>query len=638
MRIKRWATLPATIAGTLLLLLAPALAAERVALVVGNANYNEAAARLKNPVNDATAVTAALRRLGFQVIVGTDLSEDSFYGGITAFDEAARTAKIALFFYAGHGLQVDGRNYLAPIDLKLETRQDLKRGAVELADVLEVMRSETNLVILDACRTNPLAGELARSLGLSRAVAANRGLARVESTGDMLIAYATAPDDVAEDGTGDHSPYTAALLEHLETPGLSVNDLFAQVTNSVLAGTGGKQRPWTHASMSRVVRLVPGSAAPVVPRPEVPAAAPVRSPALSPELVEAGLELRRADRRLIQLGLLAAGFDPGKVDGLIGAKTREALRQWQASRGEEATGYLEVEPAKVLLASGEQAAAEAERRRQELEPGRRFRNCDACPEMVVVPAGSYMMGSPVDEEGRRDNEGPQHRVTIAEPFAVGVHEVTRGEFGRFAQETGRSMGTCRIWDRGQDKWVEPQALNWRNPGFEQTDRHPVVCVNWDDAQAYGRWLSRETGERYRLLSESEWEYVARAGSTGPFHTGATISPEQANYNGNHAYGSGRKGVYRERTLPVGSFTPNAYGLHDVHGNVSEWVQDCSNNNYRGAPDSGRTWESGYCSWRIGRGGSWYVRPSALRSAYRSAYSAGFRLNYFGFRIAQTLIP
>ena len=155
---------------------------------------------------------------------------------------------------------MDGRNYLSPVDMKLETRQDLRRRAVELAAVLEVMPTETNLVILDACRNNPLAAELAGSLGLSRTAAASRGLARVESVNDMLIAYATAPHEVAADGEGEHSPYTAALLEHLDTPGLSVHDLFTHVTEAVQKRTGGKQLPWTHSSLSKVVRLAPGVA------------------------------------------------------------------------------------------------------------------------------------------------------------------------------------------------------------------------------------------------------------------------------------------------------------------------------------------------------------------------------------------
>ena len=247
----------------------PAAADERVALVIGNAAYTQDVARLKNPGNDATAVAAALRRLGFKVIEGRDLDRNGFFDQIAAFDDAARSADLALFFYAGHGLQVNGRNYLAPVDMRLERRQDLRQRAIELAAVLEVMRSETNLVILDACRNNPLAGDLARTLGLSRAAVASRGLAKVESAMGTLIAYATEPGDVAADGTGDHSPYTTALLAHIETPGLSVNDLFTEVTASVLASTGGKQKPWTHTSMSKIVRLMPGGGMP--PPPPLPA-------------------------------------------------------------------------------------------------------------------------------------------------------------------------------------------------------------------------------------------------------------------------------------------------------------------------------------------------------------------------------
>ena len=249
--------------GLLAIGLLPAWAAQRVALVIGNAVYDQEVAALKNPVRDAAAVAAALRRLGFEVISGSDVDEAAFYDRIADFDAAARDAAISLFFYAGHGMQVDGRNYLAPVDLRLETRQDLRRRAIELGAVLEVMRSEANLVILDACRNNPLAGQLARSLGSSRAVAASRGLAPVKSARGTLIAYATEPGAVAADGAGDHSPYTQALLAHLETPGLSVNDLFTRVTASVLSSTSGRQKPWTHASLSKVVRLV----APAVPVP-----------------------------------------------------------------------------------------------------------------------------------------------------------------------------------------------------------------------------------------------------------------------------------------------------------------------------------------------------------------------------------
>ena len=154
-------------------------------------------------------------------------------------------------------------------------------------------------------------------------------------------------------------------------------------------------------------------------------------------------------------------------------------------------------------------------------------------------------------------------------------------------------------------------------------RRPVMNVSWEDARSYVRWLSRKTGKRYRLLSEAEWEYAARAGTTEPFHTGSTISTDQANYNGDYIYGSGRKGVDRGRTVPVGSFPSNSFGLHDVHGNVSEWIEDCVHGNYSGAPSDGTAWPAGgECGKRVLRGGSWDYVPRYLRSAFRDWNSAG----------------
>ena len=252
------------------------------------------------------------------------------------------------------------------------------------------------------------------------------------------------------------------------------------------------------------------------------------------------------------------------------------------------------------------------------QPGDVFRDCDACPEMVVVPAGSYLMGSPASEEGREDDEGPVHRVTIAQLLAVGKYEVTFAEWD--ACVAGGGCGGYRpnaVWGRGT---------------------RPVINVSWKDAQAYVRWLSEQTGQGYRLLSEAEWEYVARAGTTTPFHTGATISTEQANYDGNFIYGSGREGKYRERTVAVGSFLTNGFGLHDVLGNVWEWTQDCWNVGYGGAPADGRAWESGDCSQRVLRGGSWNYFPRDLRSANRGRNTSGYRYSDGGFRLARTLTP
>ena len=164
----------------------------------------------------------------------------------------------------------------------------------------------------------------------------------------------------------------------------------------------------------------------------------------------------------------------------------------------------------------------------------------------------------------------------------------------------------------------------------------MINVSWNDAQAYLRWLSRKGGAEYRLLSEAEWEYAARAGTTTPFYFGSTISPDQANYDGNYTYGSGRKGVYREKTVPVGSFPSNAFGLYDVHGNVWEGVEDCYNGSYAGAPGDGAAWMTGDCSVRVLRGGAWIGNPRDARAAARGRIGSDYRSYYSGFRVARTL--
>ena len=229
-------------------------------------------------------------------------------------------------------------------------------------------------------------------------------------------------------------------------------------------------------------------------------------------------------------------------------------------------------------------------------------------EMIIVPSGTFTMGSPADEPGRAGDEGPQHQVSI-QSFAVGKYEVTRGQFAAFVDATGYDAAKCS-----------------RNPGFTQTDTHPVVCVSWNDAQAYINWLSEKSGRQYRLLTEAEWEYVARAGTTTAYHFGATISQSQANY-----------GNANKATVEVGSYPANAFGLHDMHGNVSEWVEDCHHNSYNGAPSDGRAWIIN-CNLnnRVVRGGSWDDPPERLRSANRAVVSASHHDTSFGFRIARTL--
>ncbi|MBK5961337.1 hypothetical protein CCR97_24485, partial [Rhodoplanes elegans] len=240
----------------------PAAAQERVALVIGNGAYR-AATPLPNPPNDAADVAAALRKLGFTVIEGRDLDKAALEDKIRAFGRALDRASVALFFYAGHGLQVAGKNYLVPVDARLERPGDLSFETVEVGQVLGQMEAEArvNLVFLDACRDNPLARTLARSLG-TRSASVGTGLASIQSAVGTMIAYATQPDNVALDGEGRNSPFTTALLKHLPTPGLDIAVTMRRIRSDVVAATRSRQVPWDHSSLIGDVVLVPSGGTP----------------------------------------------------------------------------------------------------------------------------------------------------------------------------------------------------------------------------------------------------------------------------------------------------------------------------------------------------------------------------------------
>jgi formylglycine-generating enzyme required for sulfatase activity len=244
--------------------------------------------------------------------------------------------------------------------------------------------------------------------------------------------------------------------------------------------------------------------------------------------------------------------------------------------------------------------------------------CPQCPEMVVAPAGNFEMGSPTDEPGRQEGE-TQIPVEIARPFAVGKFAVTFDQW---------------------DACVADGGCNGYKPSDRRSGRgnRPVINVNWSDANAFAQWLSRKTGKTYRLLSEAEHEYVTRASTTTPFWWGRSITPKQANYNGNYTYNGGTKGEYRAQTVPVDSFEANPWGLFNVHGNVWEWTADCWNDSNIGNPGNGSARTTGVCTRRVVRGGSCYIDPQNVRAASRGGSSTVIRVNDLGFRLARTLNP
>jgi formylglycine-generating enzyme required for sulfatase activity len=309
------------------------------------------------------------------------------------------------------------------------------------------------------------------------------------------------------------------------------------------------------------------------------------------------------------------------------AKAESNRKQAEAEAKRRADEAAKAEADRKQAEAQRRADEEAARRDPALSiapaSGQSFRDqlangepCAACPEMVVAPAGTFTMGSPPSEAGHSDAE-VQVRVTIARPFAVGKFAVTFDQWDACVADGG-----CN---------------GYRPPDHWGRGNRPVINVNWNDATAYAEWLSGKTGKAYRLLSEAEREYVTRAGTTTPFWWGSSITPNQANYDGNGTYAGGPKGENRQRTVPVDNFEANPWGLFNVHGNVFDWTTDCWNASNQGNPGNGNARATGDCSLRVVRGGSWYFIPLYLRAAYR--YRSPFaRSLSVGFRLARTLNP
>ena len=320
---------------------------------------------------------------------------------------------------------------------------------------------------------------------------------------------------------------------------------------------------------------------------------------------ETELNLQHWQIRWIKYRLVQSGCQPSEVIALLyDAQTRGAISCWQKSRGETQTGFLSRESVGLLLRGPVS-----------------FRDCDdRCPEMALIPPGTFLMGSDASEEDGKNNEKPRHAVVIAYAFAVGAHEVTLEEWEACVNDGGCS------------------SIPLESQDGSATGKQPVTHVTWHEAKAYTDWLSGRTGMVYRLPSEAEWEYAARAETTTPFYSGVAVTSKQANFDGRYDWRVGSAltpNVYMGRTLEAGLLEANAFGLHDVHGNANEWTQDCYVSHYRGAPEDGRPRETDNCVRRVMRGGSWKDKPWDIRSARRHAGVPDERSSQIGFRVMRT---
>ncbi len=460
---------------------------QRLALVIGNSQYRSD--YLPNAQHDAEDIAKVLRRYGFTVIHKQDLKRAALKKAIREFSQRLTKNGVGLFYYAGHGMQIEQRNFLIPIGAEIFDAGEVEFEAVDAQRVVNMMTnagSRVSIVILDACRNNPFRSYFRSSNGLA-AMHAPRG---------TIISFATAPGKKASDGGGRNGLYTAHLLSAIQTPGLTIEEVFKQTATAVEKKSGGIQWPWRSSSLT------------------------------GKDFCFTACQKKRPD-------------DDAEKTAL---QQRLAELERQLAQFSSTTTVQQQTPSDIWA------------------PGKVFRDRlqdgSFGPEMVGIPAGSFRMGDL--QGGGFDNEQPVHRVSVAR-FAMGKYEVTFAEYDKFAEATGRAKPNDQGWGRGN---------------------RPVINVSWDDATAYAAWLTQQTGRQYRLPSEAEWEYAARAGTTTKYWWGNQWVSGKAScdYQKYH------------KTTPVGSFDPNPFGLYDTVGNVWEWCADPWHKNYKNAPTDGSVWD------------------------------------------------
>lgn len=625
----------------------------RVALVIGNSDYRSAP--LDNPANDASDLAAALEKQGFNVLVRENVGERGLKEAVDVFAKHLQKGGIGLFFFAGHGIQLKDQNYLLPVDVGFESEADVSFKSVSAEYVLSRMAeagNRINIVILDACRNNPLQlsrKTISKGLGVMSVGRAEKG---------TFIAYATSPGSTAADGTGRNGLYTKHLLRSLETQDSDIDKVFGRVRTGVVQDTNGEQVPWTSSSVigsfyfdvkEDIAALMRPVATTVATHEAVAEAVSMPyDPVQERDLWERIKDSRNPADYVGYLEKFSgakraayARWMVQKLGGSVPAPQRPVFgRQDAAPTVLTATAgstpvlpSLSPSPAQALVSSGAIPA-----------PGTLIQDCADCPELVAVPAGEFTMGSGPKEKMRELDEEPAHRVKVTASIAVGKFEITRAQYAAFVKETGRESKPGCHSTRGGFFHKNPKAT-WQSPGFEQKNEEPVVCVSWTDAQAYVAWLSKKSLKPYRLLNEAEWEFAARAGSTGRRHWADGEESATCRYASvaDSSYKTVAPGAPLfpcsdgfPHTSPVGRFPANAFGLHDMLGNVWEWVEDCWNEGYSGAPEIAVPRVTGACNERVFRGGAWNSTPTTLRSAYRDRDSKDERHDNLGFRVARSL--
>ena len=558
-----------------------------VALVIANGAYPDAP--LQNPVIDAGLVADSLKRIGFAVTVKTNVDLDGFEQALSDFAEASKGADVALFYFAGHGFSVaaDGiqQNLLMTTSSNFQAKSEiaLRQGGEPLDHVEETVigRARATLIFIDACRNVPV---------LAHRGISSRGFAPLNpsSTEGAYVVLSTRQGKTAEDGeVGQGSPFARAVAATLPTAGLRIEDAAARIRKKVREETSDAQDPdVVRSDLPEGGVVLMGSSG-------------------SPSPAVAALESTQpADT-------------PAGGSGSKSIASLEATQPAGLKSGLPPSAPAAESPAAAILAGPPPKVAAND------PGGQVFKECEECPEMVVVPAGKAMLGSPPGESGRQTFEAGPHAVEIGKPFAVGRYAVTFAQWDACYAEG--ACGHRRLGDLDFGR-----------------GRRPAIFVTWTEAQLYVQWLKRKTGQPYRLLSEAEWEYAARGCKSlkcanAPFWFGP-IKPEVAVYDSRRSYDGSPKADPRLKTEPVDSGPANPFGLYNMLGNVRQWTEDCWNPAPAALASNGAPVLSGDCSARATRGGSWADDPAKLRAAARDYESVDEGSERIGFRVARDLGP
>lgn len=567
------------------LLAPPVFAAKKVALIIGNADYSVANGRLANPVNDARSITKRLRELGFTVLYKPNLrSREAMEIAVEEFSSQISDADIALFYYSGHGVQRAGENYLMPTQATIRKARQIRHRAMNVSFLMDEMAENTSglsLVILDACRDDPYPRDK-KSL-------TTRGLARMDAPSGTIIAYATKPGATAADGTGDHSPYTAALLNYLQSHAHQpIDDMLNQVNVAVEDATDNQQSPRLESSAIRGTycfaecqrdREAVKQRYPLYIK-TTPADARVRILNIGPEY-QSGMMLKPGQYKV---EVSHSGYQMDTSQFGLSADNQVYYVALQQVRTSIPTPSTPVPLPRVTELVRPTPVSTS--RLTDPYTGMKF---------VRVKAGCFQMGS---AEGS-DQVKPVHQVCISEDYFLGQYEVTQAQWQKVME----------------DNPSDNQSI------FRNTDDYPVEQVSWNDVQKFISKLNQQTGENYRLPTEAEWEYACRSRGKKEYHCGGSDSNSVAWYHGNSG-GESHK---------MGQKQANDLGLYDISGNVWEWVQDWYASDYyqqssakdpKGPPSGSR---------RVARGGSWSTGGCSVCRA-----NAGLddRSDNVGFRLAR----